>query len=342
MIRPILFLFMTALACFADTLSWKQLPTLPEPLGVAAPFAGVTSGALLVAGGAHFPDKMPWDGGQKKWVDNVWFLAKPDGQWKDIGKLPRPLGYGISVTHGNGVICVGGSDAKQHYAECFKLTWANETLQTMSLPKLPIALSAASGALLGEVLIVCCGAELPGEQVATNRAFALDLSAKDSAWKELPALPGKARILATAGSHDGIFYLFGGAALVANAEGKVVREFLKEAWSFTMKDGWKRIADLSKPNVAAPAPAPFHQGKLLLIAGDDGSRVGFQPLAKHPGFPKGVLAYDPATDRWSEAGETPAPRATVPCLEWQGNFIIPSGEARPGVRSPEIWSLNAR
>jgi N-acetylneuraminic acid mutarotase len=236
-------------------------------------------------------------------------------------------------------VCIGGSDAKQHYADCFKLTWANDTLQTVSLPKLPIPLSAASGALLGDVLIVCCGAEQPGEQLATNRAFALDLSAKDSAWKELPALPGKPRILATAGVHEGKFYLFGGAALVANNEGKMVREFLKEAWSFTMNDGWKRMSDLPKPNVAAPAPAAFHQGKLLLLGGDDGSRVGFQPLAKHPGFPKGVLAYDPMLDRWSEAGEVSAPRATVPCVEWQGNFIIPSGEARPGVRSPEIWSL---
>jgi N-acetylneuraminate epimerase len=340
MIRPLSILFMTALACFSDTLSWKQLPSLPEPLGVAAPFAGVSHGALLVAGGAHFPDKMPWDGGQKKWVDNLWMLAKPDGTWKEIGKLPRPLGYGISVTHGNSVICVGGSDSKQHYADCFRLTLNGEVVTTETLPKLPIALSGASGALVGEVLIVCCGAEQSGEQAASNRAFALDLGAKDPAWKELPALPGKPRLLATAGSNDGKFYLFGGAALAPSTEGKVVREFLSEAWSFSTKDGWKRIADLPKPNVAAPAPAPLHQGKLLLLAGDDGSRVGFQPLAKHPGFPKGILAYDPVADRWSQLGEVPAPRATVPCVEWQGNSVIPSGEARPGVRSPEIWSLS--
>ncbi len=339
MIRLILILFMTALACFADTLTWKQLPALPEPLGVAAPYAGVTGGALLVAGGAYFPDKMPWDGGQKKWLDQVWLLPKPDGVWKEIGKLPRPLAYGISVTHGNSVICVGGSDAMQHHADCFKLTWTVDGLLQENLPQLPIALSAASGALVGEVLIVCCGAEQPGEQAATNRAFALDLSGKEMAWKELPALPGKARLLATAAAYGDVFYLFGGAALAPNAEGKVVRQFLKEAWSFTMKDGWKQLADLPRPSVAAPAPAPFHQGKFLLVGGDDGSRVGFQPLTEHPGFPKGILAYDPAIDRWSQQGEVPAPRATVPCAEWQGNIIIPSGEVRPGVRSPEIWSL---
>jgi N-acetylneuraminic acid mutarotase len=339
MIRLIPIFFMTALACFADTLNWKQLPALPESLGVAAPFAGVTDGALLVAGGAHFPDRMPWDGGQKKWLDQVWLLAKSDGPWKEIGKLPRPLGYGVSVTHANSIICVGGSDAKQHYADCFRLTWKNNALVTESLPALPIPLSVASGALVGDVLILCCGAEQPGEQVATNRGFALDLSAKNLAWRELPPLPGKPRLLATAGACEATFYLFGGASLAPNADGKIGRQFLKEAWSFTMIDGWKRIADLPRPNLAAPAPAPFHQGKLLLLAGDDGLRVGSQPLKQHPGFPNGILAYDPKTDRWSELGAVPAPRATVPCVQWQGNFIIPSGEARPGVRSPEIWTL---
>jgi N-acetylneuraminic acid mutarotase len=81
-------------------------------------------------------------------------------------------------------------------------------------------------------------------------------------------------------------------------------------------------------------------GKLLLLSGDDGSLAGFQPLEKHPGFPKDILAYDPALDRWSALGEVPAPRATVPCIEWRGAFIIPSGEARPGVRSPEVWSFS--
>ncbi len=76
-----------------------------------------------------------------------------------------------------------------------------------------------------------------------------------------------------------------------------------------------------------------------MTAGDDGSRAGLSPPEKHPGFPKAILAYDPALDAWSEAGEVPAPRATVPCVEWRGRFVVPSGEMRPGVRSPEVWSF---
>jgi N-acetylneuraminic acid mutarotase len=319
---------------------WSKLPPLPDPLGVAAPFAGVSGDALLVAGGANFPDGMPWEGGKKVWHDKVWVLEKPDGNWRDAGKLPRPLGYGVCVSQGGGVVCVGGSDAGHHHADAFRLIWKNGALVAHPLPPLPMALSGAGGALLGDMLIVACGAELPGEQAATNRAFALDLTAKTSAWRELPPLPAAPRLLAAAAAHNGAFYLFGGASPAAGAEGKMARTYLREAWSYRAEQGWQRLADLPKPCVAAPSPAPFVDGKLLLLSGDDGSLAGFQPLEKHPGFPKDILAYDPALDRWSALGEVPAPRATVPCIEWRGAFIIPSGEARPGVRSPEVWSFS--
>ena len=51
------------------SISWEELPPLPPSAGqskqpgVAGPFAGVHRDALIVAGGANFPDKMPWEGG---------------------------------------------------------------------------------------------------------------------------------------------------------------------------------------------------------------------------------------------------------------------------------------
>lgn len=102
---------------------WERLPPLPDKEGFAAPFAGVSGGALIVAGGANFPGKRPWDGGKKEWTDAVFVLEKPGGKWVAGGKLPRPLAYGVSVTHGGGVVCVGGSDAGRHHADTFRLEW---------------------------------------------------------------------------------------------------------------------------------------------------------------------------------------------------------------------------
>ena len=177
----------------------------------------MSGGALLVAGGANFPGGMPWDGGKKVWSDRVWVLEKPDGAWREAGRLPRALGYGVSVSARDSIVCAGGSDAERHHAEVFRLAWKGGALATEPLPPLPIALSGACGALVGDTFFIACGAEQPGELAATNRVFALDLSAKNPAWRELPPLPGKPRILATAaahdGAHDGAFSIFGGALL---------------------------------------------------------------------------------------------------------------------------------
>ena len=300
----------------------------------------------MVAGGANFPDKMPWEGGKKIWHDRVWVLENPDGEWHGAGHLPRPLAYGVSVSFGDDIICIGGSDAERHWSDTFSLRWKNGVLTKDQLPSLPIALANHCGAIVSRhFLYVAGGAEEPGERAASNRVFALDLHGRSSDWQERPPLPGKSRILAAAATDLSDFYVFGGVALEEQESENprnMRRVYLRDAWRYRVGHGWQRLADAPKPIAAVPTPVPFVGGKFLFLAGDDGSLANFRPMEKHPGFPKTILAYDPTLDRWSEAGETPAPRATVPCLEWRGTFVIPSGEVRPGVRSPEVWKLTTR
>jgi N-acetylneuraminic acid mutarotase len=66
--------------------------------------------------------------------------------------------------------------------------------------------------------------------------------------------------------------------------------------------------------------------------------VDFKPVSGHPGFPRDVLAYDTERDVWTVAGEVPFSRATVPVVNWLGRFVIPNGEVRPRVRTPEVWA----
>lgn len=116
LLLPLLILTFAVPAATGQTTGWSALPPLPDSPGVAAPFAGVSGGALLVAGGANFPEAPPWSGGKKVWHDTVLVLDTPTGSWKIAGKLPRPLGYGVSVTHDGAVICIGGSDADRQHA----------------------------------------------------------------------------------------------------------------------------------------------------------------------------------------------------------------------------------
>ena len=331
-------LLMTSPISCVDHSQFSRLSPLPDREGFAGAFAGVADGKLIVAGGANFPDKKPWEGGKKVWYDTVFALEEPGGQWRTIGKLPRPLGYGISVTTKEGVVCLGGSDAEKHHAEVLQLAIKGGQVETKSLPSLPIPLANGSGALVGGTVFVFGGSDHPGEQSALNHLFALDLSSPQLQWKELEPCPGKARILPVAAALEGAFYIAGGAALEAT-DGKVARVYLLDAWRYQPGHGWQRIADLPKPSVAAPSPAPVLDARIFIVGGDDGSLVGFQPIEKHPGFPKSILTYDARKNVWSVDGAVPASRATLPTAFWQGRWILPSGEARPGVRSPEVWTF---
>ncbi len=319
---------------------WIQLTPLPENLGLAGVYAGVSQASLLVAGGANFPGKMPWEGGKKVWYDTIYMLDHPDGQWKMAGRLPRALGYGVSVSYKDAVICVGGSDALRHHPDCFRLRINNEKCVVEPLPSLPIPLALMSGALVSNVLYIAGGCEVPGESLAVNSFFGLDLESSNLTWQPLDPIPGEGRLLACAAGYDDAFYLFGGAALRTNAQGKVSRVYLREALSYRKKTGWTRLPEMPKPCVAAPSPVPRIHGCFWLLSGDDGSLIDFKPLDKHPGFPNTVLKFDPTSNRWSRAGEIPAPRATTSCVGWNSMYVVPSGEVRPGVRSPEIWGYN--
>lgn len=325
----------------AADLHWQQLPALPDRLGVAGAFAGVSDGRLIVAGGANFPDKLPWEGGRKVWHDTVYSLSNTNGSWQVLGKLPRPLAYGVSLTTASGVLCIGGSDSERHYPDVFLLVYTNQQLQIRPVPPLPVPLANGAGAMVGHVAHVTAGSELPGEQAAVNRHFALDLSSARLAWWELPSCPGEARILPVAGGSKDAFYLAGGAAL-RNVDGKVKRVYLRDAWKFSPTNGWRRLPDLPKPCVAAPSPAPIAAATWFLVGGDDGSLAGFAPPERHPGFARTVLTFDIGAEAWMEFNSIPAARATLPVVEWQGRFIFPSGEVRPGVRSPEVWSVQVQ
>ena len=321
-----------------EAMTWEKLPAIPDAEGFAGTFAGVSNGVLIVGGGANIAGEKWGETFRKQWHDSVFVLEKPDGAWRSGFRLSRALGYGVSVTTERGVGCIGGSDSQRHYSDVFLLEWRDEKIVTTPLPALPKPCANACGALVGKVIYVAGGIKKPDAVTAMNTFWKLDLAAADPRWESLDPWPGPERMLAVAGSIGDSFFIFSGARLSAGADGKPVREYLRDAYRFTPGTGWKRIKDMPRAAVAAPLPAITDGKRLLIVSGDDGTKVDFTPVREHPGFPRGVLAYDPERDAWSSAGEVPFSRATVPTVRWLGREVIPNGEVRPRVRTPEVWA----
>ena len=322
-------------------LKWKLLEPIPDKLGVAGAYAGISDGRLLVAGGANFPTLPPWEGGSKVWHDRVWAMDFVSGEWSEAGKLPRPLGYGVSVSTERGLICLGGSDREKHYRECFLLRWTTAGLRTESLPDLPQPLANAAGALVGQAIYVCGGTDAPDAMRPTAALWRLDLSARDPNWERLEDCPGGPRLLPVAAGDSDSFYVFGGADLKPRDDGKTERLYLRDAWTYNAANGWRKLADSPVPIVAAPSPAPLLSGgELLILGGDTGEHVGFQPPGKHPGFSRQSLVYHPRLDEWRTLDEkSPVSRVTAPLVKGTTGWLLVSGEQRPGVRSPEVWRI---
>jgi N-acetylneuraminic acid mutarotase len=251
------------------------------------------------------------------------------------------MGYGVSVTAREGVVCAGGSDLQRHYREVFVLRLGGKGLETRSLPMLPRPMANGCGAIMGDVVYVAGGIEEPAATAALRTFWALDLGEKAPVWRELEPWPGVGRMLAVAAVAEGAFYLISGTSLSGDAAGQPVRRYLTDVYRYRPGAGWQRMADIPRATVAAPSPAPVVAAtQILVLSGDDGTKVDFQPLEKHPGFPQDVLAYDTKADTWKVVGKVPVTQVTVPTALWDGRYVIPNGEIRPGVRTPEVWSFN--
>ncbi|WP_460942497.1 sodium:solute symporter family protein [Spirosoma daeguense] len=358
---PFLWLLLMSQFAQSQSLSWGQLPPVPDPVGFAGSMAGVSNGALLIGGGANFPDNIgPWGKTPKTWYDDVFVLENKGGSWKKAGTLPRKMGYAISLTTPEGVLCIGGADGERHYTDVFMLSYQNGKLATKTLRPLPQPLANASGALLNGVVYVAGGIESPADTTAENLFLCLDLMKPDAQWQRLSGWPGPGRMLAVAGAQDSKFFLFSGTEVYQDTQTKAIkRRYLTDAYAYNpAQKSWQRLTDLPHPTVAAPSPAfAAGQNHLLVLGGDDGANADKNTILKenHPGFRTDILAYHTLTNSWAASGSvftdkkndapgnpmasTWAP-VTTPSVVWDGQIVLPGGEVRPGVRTNRVLTAS--
>ncbi len=330
-------------------LSWKEMPSLPDELGVAGPFAGVHNDALIVAGGANFPRPV-WET-EKVWRDRIHVLTKSgDGfVWQDGGTLVRPMAYGAAVSTPDGVVCIGGNDAGQTFDDVFLLRWdaSAEDVTTVPYPSLPKPCAFGAAALVGNVIYLAGGQSGGSLDTAMTNFWSLDLANKEVPgefkWKELTPWPGATRALnLTVRQHNGYndcVYVISGRRQRGPDSNDV--EFLKDVWEYTPATGkWRQRADAPRCVMAGTAIGSG-QSHVFVLGGADGSLFfkGDELRDDHPGFTKESLAYHTITDTWTSAGTTPRNHVTTVAVEWDGGIIIPSGEVRPRVRSPQVWRV---
>lgn len=329
----------TASALPTVRLAFSQAPALPDPVG----FAGLAGGkisvggdcGMLVVGGAHFPDKKPWEGGLKVYNKSAYLFTK--GAWSIAGELPEVMAYAAYAGTPSGLIVAGGTNDKENFRKTFRVSPAASGVKIEALPDLPAPVAFAACATLNGKLYVVGGTDSPTATTALNSVYALDLAKPEAGWKTLAPIPGVGRHLSVAGDFGGLLYVFGGCSL-APKDGKPFRTYLTQALVYNPSaDTWTTTTALPESLVASVGPAPVLGDALVLLGGDTGFfyNNGKSP-AEHPGQPKTVYAFTPATGTYVKAGELPVGIVTAPAIECCGKVFLVSGETGPGKRTNTV------
>jgi SSS family transporter len=403
-IKILLLIVLLPFMVSADQLfEWKELPELP-PLtgkkiqpGLAGAFAGVHKDALIIAGGANFPDGLPWSilpdrSSPKKIYNRDIYVLQKNKDWilSDI-KLAIGYSYGVTIPSDEGLICLGGEwneynaeELTKHFSDKVFLIKhlgnGNLTIDDTGFPPLPEPVSEMAAAVIGDHIYIVGGRNNRADR---KNLWRLDISIKDK-WEILEPWPGPPRshLIAVAQS-DGkknCLFIFSGRY---NHPEKGW-QFLKDSYKYDPDtERWTRLADIgtnmknqtpicvmaaSGINVGANHIAIFggatgnlfrkveqdlpKQIQSLQKAGriDEASELTNERWAlytDHPGFSRDILIYHTITDTWAKADEVPestiggltaGSHVTTTAVHWDENIIIPSGEVRPGVRSPKVWS----
>ncbi len=218
----------------ASKVDWSGLPDLSNAgktsaLGVSAPFAGISNGQLLVAGGCNFPGKPAAEGGTKQYYSEIYALditRQTQAEWRVAGQLSKPLAYGASIATPQGIVWIGGNNDKRASKEVFLVNWltAEGKPSISKLPELPVTMDNFAAAYADGQIFVTGGNQ---QQSPSNALYSLKLTESGNGeWTRLPDFPGPARIqpvLAAQQSQDGTrLYLTGGFQPVSGRQRAIV------------------------------------------------------------------------------------------------------------------------
>ena len=333
----------------ANWLSWERLPDLPDQLGVAGPYVGLHDEALIVAGGANFPQQPYWEN-PKVWHNEAWVLTKtPQGayRWQGDLTIDQPMAYGSSVSTDSGIVCIGGDDGQQISDRCYLLKWNSQEqkLEQQPLPSLPERRAYGAATAIDSVVYMSCGQSDRTLASATNSLWRLDLSKPAPSWERLPDLPGPTRAFHyLVAQHNGFrntVHLFGGRCKDGKRPNEDAIVALVDHYEFDPDaNSWRLRAELPTPRMAGAAVA-MGQTHIAVLTGADGSLWDQASTLRleHPGFPKKALAYHTITDTWVEIGDTPAAPVTTTAVRWGERYVLPTGEVQPGIRTNQVWSI---
>lgn len=351
-------------------IEWKKAAQLQNAdgslsLGFAGPINGISNNVLIVAGGANFPNKMPWEGGKKHYSNEIHVLEKVGNEYhwnKTVqSTLAEPIAYPGNTTTHLGVVYVGGENENGLSNKAYLLNWnaAKNKIETKSLADFPLAITNIALTHIDNVVYAIGGDEA---KQSSNLIFSIDLNTKNPEWKSLPNLPF-ALANSVAIIQNNQIFVIGGRTKTASG----ISDLHNTTLAFDLKkQTWESKANISDgkhiTNFSAGAGVAFGKKYIVITGGDNGTtfhkiETYLSQIAKatseeeklkliaeknilnttHKGFYNDILLYNTVTNKWSKIGELPfLAQVTTTATIWNDTIVLSNGEIKPGIRTPDV------
>ena len=352
-------------ACHPETMKVTELKPIPDAAyakGVSAPFCGVVGDALVVAGGANFPDKSLLEGGAKRVYADIW--AHVSEEWVHAGVLPDSTAYGATFAVDDALILAGGNVCGVTTDKVYELKLQDGKAVLRALPSLPEPMEQCGWTRDGDRLFLVGG-------VGTTGIYACTIGSYE--WFKEADLP-EPLVQPVAFASAGKLFVWGGfnpETLEVSDKGLVLeisplaslgrndKDVIPSAPSVIPSEAkespWREAPSIPDGGTFVGATgATLPDGRLAVVGGVNRAifaralhntpedRIPY--LSQEPAeyrFRQAVYAFDPASGAWTLLGADPACALAGPgvAVRPDGGLYVAGGELKPGVRSPKLFSL---
>ncbi|MBD1424290.1 hypothetical protein [Sphingobacterium arenae] len=347
----------------SKTIVWNNQTKLPanadgsSHLGLAGPVAGMMGDKLLIAGGANFPGKMPWDGGAKQYATETYIYQLENGVLTFLtqSELKEAIAYPGNCSVGQILYVAGGENESGAVKSVKKFSLKGNTLQEESLPDLPLALTNGSLVFASNKLYFVGG---ENQQLVSDKIYRLDLSAENMVWEEAFTLAHPVSNAVVVSDKKNKLYIAGGRMRNTDSLSTIYNQLFE----VDLPSGSiNKITDLPQPTAAGTGiwdddghillfggdhAETFHRVEALIAQINQTTDASWRNTLieekavlqrQHPGFSSHTWSFNVVQKKWKKQddiiGESPV---TTTALRHQNSVIIPSGEIRAGVRTDQI------
>ncbi|MGM9802837.1 MAG: cyclically-permuted mutarotase family protein [Muribaculaceae bacterium] len=324
--------------------------------GVSACYAAVIGNELVMAGGANFAQVPAAEGGTKCYYGGIYAasLNADSLLWRQVGTLPAPAAYGVTLATPDSLIVAGGITPEGAQNTVYSIAMRDGKAVVHPLPALPQTIDNAAGCVADGVAYVVGG---NANGAPSAQVYALNLKQPAQGWRAIATMP-QPRVQPVCTAVDGTLYVWGGFTPVTPGNEPVVHT---GGLALDLSNNtWQQMPAPTSPQgdeLTLSGACAIARGGCIVATGGVNRQIFLDAISgaykliapedyllQEPAWYKFnalLLSFDCEKQQWTVLGSyEPLARAGAAlAIDRTGVIYNIGGETKPGIRAPQITEI---